>query len=179
MILKFILFYLFCSDDQQYIYKDAIVLSPHKFLGGPGCPGVLIAKKKLFVNPVPAQCGGGTVFFVRREHHTYLKEVSHLKQCWFQRCTYMAEVTLHLLTSRKCRPSSKLFKIFLTVIVVFEVIFIYKNISKCAENLHTLHIFVPIMLLVLWCADLSAWMRHSNSVKLSSFNNTRTHAAGR
>ena len=74
-------FYLFCSDDQQYIYKDAIVLSPHKFLGGPGCPGVLIAKKKLFVNPVPAQCGGGTVFFVRREHHTYLKEVSHLQQC--------------------------------------------------------------------------------------------------
>lgn len=51
------------------------MLSPHKFLGGPGCPGVLIAKKKLFVNPVPAQCGGGTVFFVRKEHHTYLQEV--------------------------------------------------------------------------------------------------------
>ena len=26
--------------------------------------GILVAKKKLFQNPVPTGCGGGTVFFV-------------------------------------------------------------------------------------------------------------------
>ena len=34
--------------------KDAIFLSPHKFVGGPGTPGILVAKKKLFANRVPS-----------------------------------------------------------------------------------------------------------------------------
>ena len=38
--------------------------SMHKFVGGVASPGVLVAKKNLFRNPVPHQCGGGTVFFV-------------------------------------------------------------------------------------------------------------------
>ncbi len=37
----------------------------HKFIGGVDCPGILVAKKKLFVNSAPNNCGGGTVFFVR------------------------------------------------------------------------------------------------------------------
>ena len=39
-------------------------LSPHKFVGGPGTPGVLVAKRALFVNRVPAVPGGGTIRFV-------------------------------------------------------------------------------------------------------------------
>ena len=46
------------------MYKDAIFFSAHKFVGGPETPGVLVAKKNLFRNPHPGQCGGGTVFFV-------------------------------------------------------------------------------------------------------------------
>ena len=38
--------------------------SMHKFIGGVGGPGVLVAKKHLFTNKVPGHCGGGTVFFV-------------------------------------------------------------------------------------------------------------------
>ena len=34
-------------------YKDAIVVSPHKFIGGPGTPGVLVARRELFRNRVP------------------------------------------------------------------------------------------------------------------------------
>ena len=34
-------------------------VSPHKFVGGPGTPGVLVAKKNLFRNRVPAVPGGG------------------------------------------------------------------------------------------------------------------------
>src|SRR4029079_5268786 len=29
--------------DGNLVYKDAIFLSPHKFIGGPGTPGVLVA----------------------------------------------------------------------------------------------------------------------------------------
>ncbi len=40
---------------------DAIYFSPHKFLGGPGTPGVLIFDAKLYSNKVPDSPGGGTV----------------------------------------------------------------------------------------------------------------------
>ncbi len=40
---------------------DAIFFSPHKFLGGPGSPGVLIFDSKLYHNRVPDLPGGGTV----------------------------------------------------------------------------------------------------------------------
>ncbi len=53
-----------CSSSKADSYLDAIVLSPHKFLGGPGAPGVLIANGRLFRNQVPFCPGGGTVRFV-------------------------------------------------------------------------------------------------------------------
>jgi selenocysteine lyase/cysteine desulfurase len=40
---------------------DAIFFSPHKFLGGPGTPGVLIFDSNLYHNRVPDNPGGGTV----------------------------------------------------------------------------------------------------------------------
>ncbi len=40
---------------------DAIFFSPHKFLGGPGGPGVLIFDKDLYKRDIPDNPGGGTV----------------------------------------------------------------------------------------------------------------------
>lgn len=40
---------------------DAILFSPHKFLGGPGSSGVLIFNKSMYHNRIPDQPGGGTV----------------------------------------------------------------------------------------------------------------------
>ncbi len=60
------------GPEGHLIYKDAIFLSPHKFIGGPGTPGVLVAKRKLFRNRVPAAPGGGTVSFVNPKEHRYL-----------------------------------------------------------------------------------------------------------
>jgi len=40
---------------------DAVLFSPHKFLGGPGSCGVLIFKSDLYQLEVPDQPGGGTV----------------------------------------------------------------------------------------------------------------------
>lgn len=42
---------------------DAIYFSCHKFLGGPGTPGVLVFNKNLYKNTVPDQPGGGTVLY--------------------------------------------------------------------------------------------------------------------
>ena len=36
---------------------DAIFVSPHKFIGGPGTPGLLVARKDLFQNRVPSVPG--------------------------------------------------------------------------------------------------------------------------
>lgn len=56
-------------------YKDAVFISPHKFVGGPSTPGILIAKKKLFANAIPTHCGGGSVNFVTRTHTEYNKDI--------------------------------------------------------------------------------------------------------
>jgi selenocysteine lyase/cysteine desulfurase len=55
-------------------YKDAVFLSPHKFLGGPQTPGVLIVRRDLVRNPVPTVPGGGTVAFVDPVGHRYLDD---------------------------------------------------------------------------------------------------------
>ncbi|XWS29558.1 hypothetical protein CRYUN_Cryun24cG0039100 [Craigia yunnanensis] len=45
---------------------DAIFLSPHKFLGGPGSPGILLMSNALYQlgSSPPSTCGGGTVNYV-------------------------------------------------------------------------------------------------------------------
>ena len=62
------------QQDGHLIYKDAIFLSPHKMIGGPGTPGVLVAKRKLFRNRVPTVPGGGTVAYVNHKAHRYLED---------------------------------------------------------------------------------------------------------
>jgi selenocysteine lyase/cysteine desulfurase len=54
--------------------KDAVFLSPHKFAGGPGTPGVLVVKRSLLRNHVPSVPGGGTILFVGPRSHTYSPE---------------------------------------------------------------------------------------------------------
>ncbi len=61
-------------------YKDAIVLSPHKFIGGPGTPGVLVGRRELFRNRVPAAPGGGTVLYVNPLEHVYLADPEHREE---------------------------------------------------------------------------------------------------
>ena len=55
-------------------HKDAIVFSPHKFIGGPQTPGVLVVRRELVRNPVPTVPGGGTVAFVDPIGHRYLDD---------------------------------------------------------------------------------------------------------
>lgn len=49
------------GDSQRHL--DAIYFSCHKFLGGPGTPGVLIFNKLLYHNRIPDQPGGGVMLY--------------------------------------------------------------------------------------------------------------------
>ncbi|WP_439101504.1 aminotransferase class V-fold PLP-dependent enzyme [Congregibacter sp.] len=59
---------------------DAVFISPHKFIGGPGTPGVLVAKQQLFTNSVPSTVGGGTVSYVRPEGHSYIEDIERREE---------------------------------------------------------------------------------------------------
>lgn len=61
-------------------YKDAVFISTHKMIGGPGTPGVLVARRELFTNAVPAVPGGGTVAYVNPDEHVYLDDVEHREE---------------------------------------------------------------------------------------------------
>nr|WP_319247965.1 aminotransferase class V-fold PLP-dependent enzyme [uncultured Celeribacter sp.] len=59
---------------------DAIVYSSHKFIGGPGASGVLIADKALFSTSKPGVVGGGTVSYVTADHHTYVRDLERREE---------------------------------------------------------------------------------------------------
>tara|TARA_B100001063_G_scaffold198688_1_gene191320 strand:- start:1895 stop:3526 length:1632 start_codon:yes stop_codon:yes gene_type:complete len=59
-------------DMNDHSPLDAVFMSPHKFIGGPGTPGVLIVKEGVVNNAVPATVGGGTVTYVTPEDHHYV-----------------------------------------------------------------------------------------------------------
>jgi len=61
-------------------HKDAVFLSPHKFIGGPGTPGVLVAKKSLFQNTVPTVPAGGTVAYVSASEQRFLEDPVHREE---------------------------------------------------------------------------------------------------
>ena len=60
--------------------KDAIFISPHKFIGGPGTPGVLVVRRELMTNRVPVVPGGGTVMYVNPTEHRYLDDKAHREE---------------------------------------------------------------------------------------------------
>lgn len=56
--------------------KDAVVLSPHKFLGGPGASGILVLRQDAVRATRPGQPGGGTVRFVSGRGHDYATDLA-------------------------------------------------------------------------------------------------------
>jgi selenocysteine lyase/cysteine desulfurase/LmbE family N-acetylglucosaminyl deacetylase len=72
--------YLDIDMDDEEAPKDAVFLSPHKFIGGPGTPGVLAVRRQLVHNSVPVVPGGGTVAFVTPHKHAYLRDIEHREE---------------------------------------------------------------------------------------------------
>ncbi|MBA2768057.1 MAG: aminotransferase class V-fold PLP-dependent enzyme [Sporichthyaceae bacterium] len=67
-------------DEHPRCHKDAVFLSPHKFIGGPGTPGVLVVRRELLTNRVPVVPGGGTVAYVNPLEHVYIDEPAHREE---------------------------------------------------------------------------------------------------
>jgi selenocysteine lyase/cysteine desulfurase len=61
-------------------YMDALFISPHKLVGGPGTPGILVARRELLTNRVPGMPGGGTVAYVNPTEHRYLADVEQREE---------------------------------------------------------------------------------------------------
>lgn len=57
-------------------YFDAIFLSPHKFLGGPGTSGILVFNSDIYPqNLPPTVSAGGTVHYVSPTKEEYVKDI--------------------------------------------------------------------------------------------------------
>lgn len=56
-------------------YYDAIVMSPHKLVGGPGSCGLLIIRKDILKGRTPTFAGGGTVDYVNKNMQVYQTDI--------------------------------------------------------------------------------------------------------
>uniref|UniRef100_A0A0D3HS74 Aminotransferase class V domain-containing protein n=1 Tax=Oryza barthii TaxID=65489 RepID=A0A0D3HS74_9ORYZ len=79
---------------------DAVFLSPHKFIGGPGTPGILLMNKSLYRlnSQPPSTCGGGTVNYVNGFNEEVRTEIKKIK-------SNMIHCIMMTLRSEKMRAS--------------------------------------------------------------------------
>jgi selenocysteine lyase/cysteine desulfurase len=55
---------------------DAVFISPHKFLGGPGSSGILVFNERVYRRDLaPSVSGGGTVAYVSRHSHDFFDDI--------------------------------------------------------------------------------------------------------
>ena len=55
---------------------DAVFISPHKFLGGPGSSGILVFNERVYRKDLaPSVSGGGTVTYVSRQGHDFFDDI--------------------------------------------------------------------------------------------------------
>ena len=66
--------------DMQADKLDAVFISTHKFIGGPGTPGLLVVNADHLKNKVPAVPGGGTVMYVTPDSHTFIENVERREE---------------------------------------------------------------------------------------------------
>jgi len=64
-----------CMSPKSELF-DALFLSPHKLLGGPGTCGLLAIRKSLIDNAIsPTFAGGGTVAYVSKDEHIFNSDI--------------------------------------------------------------------------------------------------------
>ena len=65
-----------CPEGDPLARMDAVFLSPHKFLGGPGACGLLVFDGALYPRDLaPSVGGGGTVVYVSESEHDFTDDV--------------------------------------------------------------------------------------------------------
>lgn len=62
--------------EDEEMKLDAVFISPHKFLGGPGTPGIVVFCNTLYRNLIPDHPGGGTVYYTNPwNDHKYIPSI--------------------------------------------------------------------------------------------------------
>jgi len=63
-------------EQEEGAWMDAIFVSPHKFLGGPGASGILVFNKRIYHPELPPSlAAGGTVEYVGLENHDFIDDI--------------------------------------------------------------------------------------------------------
>lgn len=123
-------------DDIDAKYADALFISPHKFLGGIGTPGILIANKELFHNQSPFIPGGGCVKKVCSKFIEYEKDVEKREMAG----------TPNIVGIIKIRKILELKSIFKNIIENNEKIiakYVYQKFREMKNKYSTLTLVLP------------------------------------
>lgn len=64
------------ANQGEGAWLDAIFVSPHKFLGGPGSSGLLVFNRRIYHDELaPSVAGGGTVEYVGQHSHDFISDI--------------------------------------------------------------------------------------------------------
>jgi selenocysteine lyase/cysteine desulfurase len=111
---------------------DAVFISPHKFLGGPGSPGLLVMAKALVTNESPFYPSGGTVRYVSNKKHIWSSDLE----------TRESGGTPNILGSIRCGLAFKLKDRLLPYITSREA-HLVPYIRKRLNTIGGVHLLVP------------------------------------
>lgn len=89
------------EEDRALCYKDAVFISPHKYIGGPDTPGILLVRKELLRVRTPANVGGGIVFFVDQKEHIFVHGVEEREEAGTQSIIGVIRAGLVFLVQQK------------------------------------------------------------------------------
>lgn len=121
--------------EDQESYLDAIFLSPHKFLGGPGSSGVLVFNKKLYKNTVPDNPGGGTVTWTNPwGGHRYIDNIEEREDGGTPGFLQAIRVSLAMKLKDKMGVSNILKREHELLMILFDRLKFQKKISILAED---------------------------------------------
>ena len=130
-------------------------------LGGPGSPGVLIAKQRLFRTEIPVTPAGGTVLFVSEAHTRYDERLDEREEGGtpdivgtYSPCTNLDSVDLGV--EAVTHPSSP-HPVFTLEVVVYALVVMFDLglISFRASCLVILICRISFICLVLFCPSAS------------------------
>ncbi|KAJ1336278.1 hypothetical protein BSLG_007422 [Batrachochytrium salamandrivorans] len=88
-----------CPTGNEGDWIDGIMLSPHKFLGGPNTPGLLLVRKSLCVRDQPSIPGGGVVSWVNRSDHSYIGDIEAREEAGHQIFLELSERDLYSISN--------------------------------------------------------------------------------
>jgi len=116
---------------------DALFLSPHKLLGGPGSCGLLVINKNIIDSTLPPTfAGGGTVSYVSKTKHTYENDLQVREEAGTPGILQLIRASLAYQLRNEIgfdfinKQKTKLLKLFINELQTIPNCEIYGNINE-------------------------------------------------